>query len=299
MPSPRRLPAISTAPALAYSIAGGADAARFVIDASTGALAFIAAPDFEAPTDTDGNNIYEVIVQVSDGGGIDLQALSVGVTDVVGARIRGTGGDDVVRPGQTVAGQPMPTGEQDRILGFRGDDRLAGGGGDDRLLGGGGNDVLTGSDGNDRLAGQEGDDTLAGGPGDDALIGGGGDDVLIGGLGNDWLAGREAEDTLAGGFGRNVLVGGGGHDAFLFNARLDVGLLLGFDDPLGHSLIVDFKVGEDRIELEQAVFRSLARIDYDAATGALTFDPGAGGERIQFATLAKNLALSDADFVLV
>ena len=34
---------------LTYSIVGGADAALFTIDAATGALSFIAAPDFEAP----------------------------------------------------------------------------------------------------------------------------------------------------------------------------------------------------------------------------------------------------------
>ena len=34
---------------LIFAIAGGADAARFAIDATTGALVFVAAPDFEAP----------------------------------------------------------------------------------------------------------------------------------------------------------------------------------------------------------------------------------------------------------
>jgi hypothetical protein len=36
---------------LTYSIAGGADAGKFTINAMTGALAFIVAPDFELPTD--------------------------------------------------------------------------------------------------------------------------------------------------------------------------------------------------------------------------------------------------------
>ncbi|MGE3820138.1 MAG: hypothetical protein AB7I30_12015, partial [Isosphaeraceae bacterium] len=49
-----------------YSIAGGPDAARFVIDPATGALSFVSAPDFEFPTDADGDNLYEVVVQVSD-----------------------------------------------------------------------------------------------------------------------------------------------------------------------------------------------------------------------------------------
>ena len=98
-----------------------------------------------------------------------------------------------------------------------------------------------------------------------------------------------------------MLTGAAGEDVFVFNQRLGVGLSLGFDDPLGHSRIVGFTVGVDKIVLADAVFKSLAHIDYDAATGALTFDPGApgGGDRIQFATLAKNLAISDADFVLL
>ena len=34
---------------LTYSIVGGADAAKFTIDSSTGALSFVAAPDYEHP----------------------------------------------------------------------------------------------------------------------------------------------------------------------------------------------------------------------------------------------------------
>ena len=41
------------------SIVGGDDAARFAIDAE-GNLAFLDAPDFEAPLDADGDNVYEV-----------------------------------------------------------------------------------------------------------------------------------------------------------------------------------------------------------------------------------------------
>ncbi|MFZ5527606.1 MAG: cadherin domain-containing protein [Pseudomonadota bacterium] len=67
---------------LVYSISGGADAARFTIDSTTGVLRFVTAPDFEAPTDASGNNVYDVIVQVSDGTLTDTQALAVTVTDV-------------------------------------------------------------------------------------------------------------------------------------------------------------------------------------------------------------------------
>lgn len=68
--------------ALTYSIGGGADAERFEIDATTGVLSFAEAPDFEAPTDADADNFYEVIVTASDGDLSDSQALSVEVTDV-------------------------------------------------------------------------------------------------------------------------------------------------------------------------------------------------------------------------
>lgn len=68
---------------LAYAISGGADAGKFSINATTGVLTFNAAPDFEAPTDVGANNVYDVIVQVSDGTLTDTQALAVTVTDVV------------------------------------------------------------------------------------------------------------------------------------------------------------------------------------------------------------------------
>ena len=68
---------------LSYSIIGGADASKFTIGSTTGALSFVTAPNFELPTDAGGNNVYDVIVQVSDGhGGIDTQAIAVTVTDV-------------------------------------------------------------------------------------------------------------------------------------------------------------------------------------------------------------------------
>jgi hypothetical protein len=67
----------------AYSIIGGADAALFSLDATTGALSFNNAPDFEAPLDAGADNVYEVTVQVADGnGGTDIQALSIVVRDV-------------------------------------------------------------------------------------------------------------------------------------------------------------------------------------------------------------------------
>ncbi|PWY39894.1 VCBS domain-containing protein [Pseudomonas sp. RW409] len=67
---------------LSYSIAGGADAAKFSIVTSIGALSFISAPNFEAPTDSGTNNVYDVIVRASDGTLFDDQAIVVTVTGV-------------------------------------------------------------------------------------------------------------------------------------------------------------------------------------------------------------------------
>jgi len=65
-----------------YAISGGADAALFEIDTLTGELAFLAAPDFEAPADADSDNVYEVIVTASDGLLFDSQAISITIEDV-------------------------------------------------------------------------------------------------------------------------------------------------------------------------------------------------------------------------
>ncbi|MFM2054099.1 MAG: hypothetical protein RL456_2136, partial [Pseudomonadota bacterium] len=82
-------------PSLVFSIAGGADAARFTIDPATGALAFAVAPDFEAPADVGADQVYDVTVQVSDGSATATQALSVTVTDAPG-RLTVTTTADVV-----------------------------------------------------------------------------------------------------------------------------------------------------------------------------------------------------------
>jgi VCBS repeat-containing protein len=69
--------------AVTWSLIGGADQAKFVINASSGALSFIAAPNFELPTDSDGNNAYVVQVRAVDGSGnASTQTVTVTVADV-------------------------------------------------------------------------------------------------------------------------------------------------------------------------------------------------------------------------
>ncbi len=62
---------------ITFSIAGGADAARFTIT-SGGQLSFAATANFELPLDADGNNTYDVTLQASDGR--DTASLSVQIT---------------------------------------------------------------------------------------------------------------------------------------------------------------------------------------------------------------------------
>ena len=65
-----------------YFIIGGADQGRFTIDATTGEVSFKAAPDFEAPSDSDNNNIYELVLEVSDGQFTQSQSVTISVADV-------------------------------------------------------------------------------------------------------------------------------------------------------------------------------------------------------------------------
>lgn len=69
--------------ALSYSISGGADAALFTLNSVTGMLEFIKAPDFETPQDTNRDNIYHVVVTVTDAGGMSAtQKIAITVTDI-------------------------------------------------------------------------------------------------------------------------------------------------------------------------------------------------------------------------
>jgi Ca2+-binding RTX toxin-like protein len=108
---------------LTWSLVAGADAARFTINAASGALAFAAAPDFENPADLGANNVYNLTVQVSDGALVTTQAIAVTVTDIL-----------------------------NDIAGTAGNDTLAGTGLDEYFdISGGGNDIVTAAAGNDTI----------------------------------------------------------------------------------------------------------------------------------------------------
>jgi hypothetical protein len=64
-----------------YTLVGAVDDGLFNLDINTGELSFLVAPDYDVPGDNDGDNVYDVTVQVDDGlGGVVTQAIAVTVT---------------------------------------------------------------------------------------------------------------------------------------------------------------------------------------------------------------------------
>jgi Ca2+-binding RTX toxin-like protein len=143
--------AIDPDSAISYSIAGGADAARFTIDAATGALRFVTAANFESPSDANRDNLYELVIQASDGSLSDTQTLLVSVQNV--------------RDGLTLNGST----KADTLAGGSAEDTINGLAGNDSLYGYAGDDIINGGDGSDRIFGDLGADTLTGGAGADTF----------------------------------------------------------------------------------------------------------------------------------
>jgi uncharacterized delta-60 repeat protein len=135
---------------------------------------------------------------------------------------------------------------------------------------------------------------------------------LLGNAGNDTLKASGGDDSLNGGLGNDVLKGGLGHDVFIFDSALNNNI----------DKITDFSVSDDSIDLSPAIFNKLNGtgmlnsdyfktgtlaadnndyLIYNNKTGALYYDADANGAGIavKIATLGINLALSNADFVVI
>ena len=65
---------------ISYAIIGGNDATFLSVNASTGLISFVEAPNFEQPEDNDQNNTYELLLQAMDPEG---QSIAVPVSLVV------------------------------------------------------------------------------------------------------------------------------------------------------------------------------------------------------------------------
>ncbi len=107
----------------------------------------------------------------------------------------------------------------------------------DGLRGGKGNDMLMGLGGNDLLMAGAGNDTFYGGNGNDELFGEDGDDLLFG-VGQNSLG----VGTI------DALTGGAGKDKFMLGNAKNAYYAKGGD--LDYAVIRDFKIGEDKIQLE-------------------------------------------------
>jgi uncharacterized delta-60 repeat protein len=168
---------------LTYSIITGADFAKFQINEFTGVLTFANAPDFEAPTDIGANNVYDVLVQVSDGTLTNIQTLAVTVTNQTVETVIGTTGDDTFVASNDIeafsgllgsdtvdyraaskaisASLAIPSKNTGAAAGdtFTSIENLTGSSFNDTLTGDANANVLTGGVGVDKLAGGTGNDT--------------------------------------------------------------------------------------------------------------------------------------------
>ena len=169
----------------------------------------------------------------------------------------------------------------------------------------------TGNELDNRISGNAGDNLLDGGAeGDDIINGFAGQDTLSGGTDNDRLNGGGNKDLLSGGGKNDTLSGGGAQDRFRFDTAPNTAS--------NNDEIIDYVVADDTVELENAVFTSLAAgllpanqfvsgaaavdgndfIIHNSATGAIFYDPDGNGAApaIQFASVTPGLILSRFDF---
>lgn len=227
-----------------YSIAGGVDAAKFTISASTGVLQFLSAPDYENPTDNGANNVYDVNVAVSDGMAITTQALAIAVRDVFEAPPSGPGNDVIVIPPGTGSGTYVGGGGSDTIsaqpvagetLSLFGGSSLSdpNDGGDQIVVSGGGASQVYGNGGNDSIDYRAaGAGTVYGGLGADSigvandannLVYGGtvdGDTISVSGAGNNPIYGGSIDNDPGDG-GDSITVSGTGLSLIYSNGGND------------------------------------------------------------------------------
>jgi Ca2+-binding RTX toxin-like protein len=146
------------------------------------------------------------------------------------------------------------------------------------------------------------------------------DEILTGTASPDVLKGGSGGDKLWGGLGNDTLSGGMGRDVFVFDTKAS--------KSTNRDKILDFKVADDTIWLDNKVFTKLGKtgsekkpgqlkkdffivgpkakdkndyVVYDKAKGVLLYDAdGSGkGKAVEIATLAKGLALKASDFFVV
>jgi glycerophosphoryl diester phosphodiesterase len=170
----------------------------------------------------------------------------------------GQPGDDSNLPGSDGRPTTLPgfDGRQDVVFTGSGNDELdvaLNNGFENRIFTGSGKDtiyagskdVITGGSGDDWISAETGDgNRLSGGLGDDTFIIGSAANRALGGAGNDKF-------IILEGAGTNYLNGGAGNDQFW--------LISGPGDlPASKQVVMDFKLGEDKLGLQGVAFSSLS-----------------------------------------
>lgn len=170
------------------------------------------------------------------------------------------------------------------------------------------------------IEGSGNSELMVGGSGADTIKGANGHDKIYGGNGHDTLSGDNGNDTIRGELGRDILKGGAGRDAFVFDTKPNKSSNL--------DKILDFKVKDDSIWLDNAVFTKLGTkgteakpvpllkdvfvvgskakdkndyVVYDKAKGILFYDPDGSGKSkaVEIANLSKKLAMTHKDFFVI
>ena len=235
---------------LSFAIVGGADKDRFILD-SAGKLTFKDAPDFEAPADSNADNVYLVDIAVSDGTFSDLQSFKIDVTDTPGKILYGSYIHDIFLEYAT-------SNDGDEVYGLAGNDFIRTGGGDDLLDGGSGNDQLFGGAGNDVYVVDTASDYISEEGNADkadlvrssatvdlAILGGGAIEnaVLIGTAAIN-LSGNASANHLTGNAAANILDGRGGADTLIGGLGSDTYIL----DHVGDKVIEAAAAGTDHVK---------------------------------------------------
>jgi uncharacterized delta-60 repeat protein len=314
---------------------------------SKGVVTFVAGQDYEKPLDFGLDNIYELTVTATNSKtGYSVSAELF--TGIVFTPLLGGEANDLIKGGKT----------WDTLDGLGGDDKLTGGNGLDTFIVSAGRDTITdfnqlGKDvwgmevlqvligaeaiANVRLpwmatassynsgtatllsSGQdidlsainEGKGWTLTNKGKGVLfIGSQFDDVLVGATGVDNFYGNAGNDLLVGGKGSDFLTGGEGEDTFRLSG----------DTKTDH--ITDFWSGEDRIELDNLVFKAMLtegqlaavqfaqgtvattatqRILYDQPTGNLWYDVDGSGKKaaVLMAVLDNQVEIAHTDFWVI
>ena len=236
-------------------------------------------------------------------------------------KINGTDGADLLQGSAA----------DDHISGWDNNDQISGLGGNDTFDGGAGNDIISGGFGNDTIVylsatasiqvnltkklASDLDTNGNSGIGIDKLksieniIAGNYDDMLTGNKAANSIIGGSGNDTIDGGPGSDILTGGDGKDIFVFSKKPSLNNI---------DLIVDFKPGEDIIQLSSLIFSKIKNsIDYlvfgtdsetsnyyliyDTNTGKLFYDADGNGiiPKIEILEIGIGLNLHSADILII